>query len=51
VDLAAVEEALAREPDRLGEPLAVGVHVGAVVVGQPAEVERVERLRRDPAVA
>ena len=51
VDLAAVEEALARASDRRGEPLAVRVDVGAVVGGQAAEVERRERALRDAAAA
>ena len=51
VDLAAVEEALARGADGGGEPLAVDVDVLARVVGQAAEVERGERALRDAAAA
>jgi hypothetical protein len=51
VDLAAVEEALARTARGLGHPAAVLVDVRAVVVGQAAEVQGLERTRRDAAVA
>jgi hypothetical protein len=51
VDLAAVEEPLPRKPHGLGQPLAVGVDVRAVVVGEPPDVQRVERWRRDAAAA
>ena len=51
VDLAAVEEALARRADRRGQPGAVLVDVLAGVVGQPAEVERGERALGDAAAA
>ena len=51
VDLLAVQEALARAAGRGGHARPVLVDVGAVVVGQQAEVERGERPARDAAAA
>ena len=51
VHLPAVQEALARAARGGRHAVAVLVHVGAVVSGQPAEVERGERPRRDAAAA
>ena len=51
VDLLAVEEALARLAGQGGDALAVLVDVGAVVGGQPAEVQRLERPAGHAAAA
>ena len=51
VHLLAEQEPLARQADRRGEPLAVGVDVRGVVVGQAAEVERCVRAGGDAATA
>jgi hypothetical protein len=50
VDLLAEQEPLARQPYRGGEPVAVGVDVRRVVVGQATEVERRVRAGGDAAV-
>jgi hypothetical protein len=51
VDLAPVQEALARVAGRGGEALAVGVDVGVAVIREPAQVERGVRALRDAAAA
>jgi hypothetical protein len=51
VDLAPVEEALARVARHGGDAAAVLVHVRVVVVGQAAEVEALERAGGHAAVA